>query len=111
MSETLPQIELPLSRNHIAVRHPAVRHPIQRRASDQQLSGLSFEGACADPFAKDRLDSKNLRLCQRPPMIARLTFPLSPTLLSDLSQVLITKMSFRFRVAMLPNLRSLLRRN
>src|SRR5947199_9075240 len=98
MSKTVPQIELPLRSNRIAVGHPAVRHPVQRRASDQQLSGLSLKGARTDSFTKYGLHSIDLRLGQRPTMIARLTLPLSATLLSDCSQVLIANMSLGFRV-------------
>src|SRR5256885_1887366 len=111
MSATHCPTELSLGRDRVAVGHSQVRHPVQRRTPHKQLSGLSRKGASTDPFTKDRLDSKDLRLSQRPPMIARLTFPLSASLLSDCSQVLITNMSLGFRITVLPYLRSLLRRN
>src|SRR5436853_3963008 len=111
MSETVPQIELPLGRNRIAVRHSQVCHPVQRRTPHKQLSSLSLKAASTNTPAKDRLHSEDLRLCQRPPMIATLTFPLSSPLLSNRTQVLISDMSFSFRITVLPYLRSLLRRN
>src|SRR5436309_7535944 len=103
--------ELSLGHDHVAVGHPQVCHPVQGRASDQQLRRLSRKAASTDSFAKDRLDSKDLRLGQRATMIFALTFPPSAPLLPDLSQVLITHVSFGKGVAMLPNLRPLLWRD
>src|SRR5215210_1969838 len=103
--------ELSLGRDMVAVRHSQVRHPVQRRTPDKQLRRLSVKAARTNPFAEDHFHSKDLRLSQRAPMIACLALPLSPSFASDGTQVLIADMAFGFRVAVLPNLRSLLRRN
>src|ERR1043165_4051571 len=111
MSATHFPIESSLGRDLVAVRHSKVRHPVQRRTSDQHLRRLPFKATRTHTFTKDRLHTKDLRLSQRAPMIARFTFPLTAPLLSDRSQVLISNVSFSLRIPVLPNLRPLLRRN
>jgi hypothetical protein len=97
--------------HNVAVGHPQMRHPVQRRASDQQLRRLSVKAARTDSLAEDRLYSKDLRLSQRTAMVATLALPLSPSFAPNLSQVFIAAVPFCFGVAVLPNLRSLLRRD
>src|SRR5205823_6165391 len=99
MSATHSPTEQLLGRDCVAVRHSKVRDLVQRRTTHQHLRRLSIKGACADPFAKDRLDAKDLRLSQRATMIARLTFPFSAPFAPDCSQVLITDVSLSLRVA------------
>ena len=103
--------ELSLRGNCIAIRHSQVRHPVQRCTPHKHLRGLSLKAARTDSLAKDRLHSKDLRLSQRAAMITALSFPCLSPFLSDRSQILVTGMPFRFGIPMLPNLRSLLRRD
>src|SRR5207253_6591254 len=98
MSAASPTIEINQHSCRITVGHSQVRHPVQRRTPHQQLSGLSLKATRTDSLAKDRFDSKDLRLSQRATMITALSFPLSAPLLPDLSQVLITNVALRFRI-------------
>ena len=100
-----------LSGDGVAVRHSQVRHPVQRRAPDKQLRRLPGKAACTDSLAEDRLHPEDSRLGQRAPMVAALPLPLSPPFAPDGSQVLITDVSFSFRVAVVPDARPISRRD
>src|SRR5947209_12687749 len=95
----------------VACRHSQVRHPVQRCASDQQLRSLSRKAARTNSLAKDHLHAKDLDLGQRPSMVFTLPLPSGTSDSPDPTQVFITDMMFSFYVAVLPNLRSLLRRD
>src|SRR5215213_9222293 len=111
MSAAPSPTELSLRRDMVTVGHPQVRHPVQCRTPHQQLSGLPVKAARTDPFAKDRLHSKDLRLSQRAAMVATLALPLRAPLAPDGPQVLITDVPLGFRVAVLPDTCPLLRRD
>ena len=95
----------------VAVRHAQMGHSIERRTPDQHLRGLSRKTARPDMRAEDGLEPKHLRLGQRAAMILTLTLPLRSAHSPDAPQVLISRQSFGFRVAVLPDARSLLWRD
>src|SRR5215218_11258037 len=107
MSAVHSPTDLFLRRDLVAVRHPEVRHPVQRRAPHQQLRRLPGERARTDSLAEDHLHAKDSRLSQRAPVVATISFPLRAPRAADGSQILVTAVAFGFRVAVLPDARSL----
>ena len=111
MSIADPLTEPALRRDLVAVGHPQVRHPVQRRAPHQQLPSLPGEAARTGPLAEDRLEAEDRHLRQAPPVIAALALPLRPPVSPDRTQVLVAVVPLRFRVAVAPDARPLLRRD
>ena len=100
-----------LRRDPIAVRHPEMRHPVQRGAPHQHLRRLPVKAAGTDSLAKDHLYAEDSRLSQRASMIVTVSLPLRAPRAADGAQVLIADVALTLRVAMLPDARSLLRRD
>lgn len=84
---------------------------VQCRAPHQQLSRLPIKGARTDSLAKDHLHAKDSRLGQTAPMGITFSLPGRTPFAPDLSPVLITDVPLGLCIAVLPNLRSLLRWN
>ncbi len=95
----------------ITVRHPQVRHSVQCRAPHQQLRCLSLKAASTNALTEDHLHAKDLRLGQRAAVVIALSLPLSTPGAADGTQILIADVPLSFRVSMLPDARSLLRRD
>src|SRR5829696_8893750 len=95
----------------IAVGHTQLCHPVQSRASDQHLRGLSFKPSRTHSFSEDHLHAKHRRLCKAPSVIAHFLFPLLSPHCTNPPQVLIADQALCFAVAVLPDVRPLLRRD
>src|SRR5690349_9086387 len=93
----------------IAVRHAQLRHPVQRRTSDQRLRRLPFKPSCAHALSAQYLHAEHGCLGEAPPVIAHFLLPLLSSVRANPAQVLVANMSLLFAVAMLPDVRPLLR--
>src|SRR3712207_4184216 len=94
----------PLRRQRIALRPSQLRHPIQGCHFQKELRRLLGKGPCRQGRPENRLETKEGRLGQTPPMITCLLFPLPPPQPPHRPQVFTPPPGLACRVAMPPDL-------
>src|SRR5581483_5462599 len=100
-----------LSFNLTALRHPEMNHSIQGRTFDEHLTELILDLPRLQPITEGDLEAEVRRLRQRPPIISALPLPGFPPDRPDPAQVLIAGVPCGFRVPVLPDPRTLARRD